>query len=81
MMKRAKVLLSRALEREGLDHGLDFEWLLDVHDEWQVGCPPEEAQRIGALMAASIADAGTSLALRIPLLGGFKVGSSWKETH
>jgi DNA polymerase I-like protein with 3'-5' exonuclease and polymerase domains len=55
--------------------------VLWVHDEFQVECPPEAAEAVGAAMVAAIRDAGTYYNLNVALDGEYKVGTSWADTH
>jgi hypothetical protein len=77
VMKKAYLLAFTKLKSLGIPFG----FCAIVHDEMQVECPPEEAQRVGKILSDSIAEAGESLGSRCPLVGEFRVGSSWGETH
>lgn len=77
VMKHAMVLLDKYIKEEGL-HSLK---VIDMHDEAQYECYPEEAERHGELAVQSIRDAGIILNLNCPLDAEYKVGKDWSETH
>lgn len=81
-MKVALVIFDDDLQAAGYVPGVDYEFLLNVHDEWQVGHRPEIAGAVAELGCKAIAKAGEVLKLRCPLVGtASKPGRSWKETH
>lgn len=82
-MKIALVILDDRLTVEhGLVPGVDYEFMLNVHDEWQIAHKPEHAALIADCGTRAIADAGKVLKLRCPLVGtASKPGKSWAETH
>ncbi len=80
-MKVALVKLDRALQALGLIPGVDYEFMLNIHDEWQLECRPDIAVQVGEAAAQAIRDAGAELKFRCPLDGQFKQGRSWKDTH
>jgi DNA polymerase I-like protein with 3'-5' exonuclease and polymerase domains len=57
------------------------EFVLNVHDEWEVECDPAVAEPVGMAMARAITEAGERLGLRCRLGAKYKVGTNWKETH
>lgn len=81
LMKKALVLLDDQLSTEGLHYGRDYEFVANVHDEWQIECLPEHAERIGAIAADAIRRAGEHFNFRCPLAGNSTVGKNWAETH
>jgi DNA polymerase-1 len=81
VMKHAWWGLYLALTEAGFVHGVDYAFMLNVHDEWQIECPPEHAETIGVMAVAAIVAAGVKLGVRCPLDGAYKVGTNWKETH
>lgn len=81
-MKVALVIFDDSLQGRGFVPGVDYEFLLNVHDEWQVGHRPEIAGDVARLGTEAIARAGEVLNLRCPLVGtASKPGHSWKDTH
>lgn len=69
-----------------LDHyaklwGLDYEFVGNIHDEFQIEVKEEHANKLGYLAVTSIQSAGEELGLRCKLDGEYKVGKTWAETH
>jgi DNA polymerase I-like protein with 3'-5' exonuclease and polymerase domains len=81
-MKYALLDLDEGLRRDlGYEHGRDFAYMLNVHDEWQIETPLENAPALGARAVQAIRNAGKQLGVRCPLDGEFKVGKTWEDTH
>ena len=74
-MKQALVILWNELK------GLDAFVIANVHDEFQIECKKELAEKVGEIARRSIREAGTRLKLRVPLEAQYKIGKSWAETH
>lgn len=77
VMKQALVILNDELRRAKID----YKFVANVHDEWQIEVEEARADEAGKLGAKAIELAGVSLNMRCPLAGEYKVGNSWKETH
>ena len=77
VMKQALVLLDTRLQQLGID----YKFVANVHDEWQIEVVESDADMVGKLGVRAIEDAGRVLNMRCPLTGEYKVGNSWKETH
>lgn len=77
VMKQAVVLLDESLSKLGID----YKFVANVHDEWQIEVEESYADMVGKIGAQSIENAGKVLDMRCPLAGEYKVGNSWKETH
>jgi DNA polymerase I-like protein with 3'-5' exonuclease and polymerase domains len=77
VMKQAVVLLDESLSK----FGIDYKFVANVHDEWQIEVEEPYADMVGKIGAQSIENAGKVLQMRCPLAGEYKVGNSWKETH
>ena len=77
VMKQAVVLLDESLSK----FGIDYKFVANVHDEWQIEVEEPYADMVGKIGAQSIENAGKVLEMRCPLAGEYKVGNSWKETH
>lgn len=60
---------------------LDYEFVGNIHDEFQIEVKAEHADKLGYLAVSSIQSAGVELGLRCKLDGEYKVGDSWAETH
>ncbi len=95
MMKRALIILDTELSgvkpsvigTQGpeaatkLVPGKDYEFMINMHDEFQIDTREELAKEIGEKAAASIAQAGEYYRFRCPLKGNYDIGKSWAETH
>jgi DNA polymerase I-like protein with 3'-5' exonuclease and polymerase domains len=81
-MKRALHILDDSLQVEHfLVPGLDYEFVANVHDEWQIETLPDIAEEIGKSAVRAIKKAGEYYDFKCPLDGQFKVGSNWAKTH
>ena len=76
-MKQALVLLDKKLKSAEID----YKFVANVHDEWQIEVEEARAEEVGKLGVEAIAEAGQVLSMRCPLSGEYKVGNNWKETH
>lgn len=83
LMKRALVILDKRLQEAGLIAGKDYEFVLNVHDEWQIEVLDRDnlPQWVGAQAEDAIRDAGLHYNFICPLAGNAKIGDDWKETH
>lgn len=81
VMKRALVIADQALQESGLTPGEDYEFVLNIHDEWQVETTEMEADRVGKALAQAITAAGEFYNTLCPLAGDYKIGKSWVDTH
>lgn len=83
IMKKALCILDEALQKEGLAPGVDYEFVANVHDEWQVevrdidDCP----QRVADLSCEAFTLAGEFFDMRVRIDGEADIGHNWKETH
>lgn len=77
VMKKALVIL----DDYATQWGLDYEFVGNIHDEFQAEVKDEHTDQFGMLAAASIEAAGIQLGLRCKLAGEYKVGNNWAETH
>ena len=82
LMKMALVLLDERLQFLGLDPGDDYEFVANIHDEFQIECKEKYAKRfIGPQAERAITRAGEYYEFGCPLSGTFKIGRNWAETH
>lgn len=82
VMKLAKVIFHyETCPANGWEHGVDYGYCANVHDEVQIECRPEIADQIGQAFANCITEAGVRLKLRCPLAGDYHVGDTWADTH
>ena len=77
VMKQAVVILHKKLRQSKID----FKFVVNCHDEWQIEVEESRAEEVGKMGTESIKEAGVLLNMRCPLGGEYKVGNSWKETH
>lgn len=80
IMKQALVCLDGLL-KETLVPGVDYEFVANVHDEWQIEVLPEHAEFVGQTCVKAIKLAGEQLNFACPVTGEYVIGNSWKETH
>lgn len=80
-MKKALCLFDNALQAAGHNPGTHYEFVANVHDEWQLETDYEIADDVGWLAVQGIRDAGIFFKFRCPLDGAFEVGANWAETH
>jgi len=81
IMKKALVYHDAWLQNAGLVPGVDYEYVANSHDEWQIECVPEHAKEIGLLGIEAIKEAGRTFEFRCPLDGEYKIGQTWADTH
>jgi len=77
VMKQALILLNQKIKKARLD----AHFVANVHDEWQMEVLAKDAEAAGKMAVEAITEAGTTLGLRCPLTGEYKVGLNWAETH
>jgi DNA polymerase I-like protein with 3'-5' exonuclease and polymerase domains len=77
VMKQALVLL----EKFASTYKIDYKFVLNVHDEFQVEVKETQAEQFGRLAVDCIIRAGIDFKLNCPLDGEYKVGSNWAQTH
>ena len=77
VMKEALVILVKRLTKEKIW----FKLVANVHDEWQIECKTEDAEKLGSYGKQAIKEAGVSFNMYCPLDGDYKIGTTWKETH
>jgi DNA polymerase I len=81
-MKMALVILDEALQQDhGLVPGKDYEFVANVHDEWQMEVTEGLEKLAGEAAADSIRRSGEFFGFRCPLAGNYEVGRNWAETH
>ena len=77
VMKKGLVLLDDMLRL----NGIDYKFVANIHDEWQIEVKESQADFAGRLAVDSIIKAGEHFKLRCPLDGEYKTGVNWSETH
>ena len=89
VMKKALVLLDKKLQGElGLIPGVDYEFVLNCHDEYQLEVLDKNTETgewlpkvVGEKARQAIILAGEHFKVRCSLDGEYKIGLNWKETH
>ncbi len=82
LMKKALVLLDERLQFLGLVPSEDYEFVANIHDEFQIECKEKYANKyVGPEASKAIQRAGHYYEFGCPLSGTFKVGRDWAETH
>jgi len=77
IMKQALVMLDDVLKL----NAVEYKFVANIHDEWQIEVPKDKADFIGQFAVDSIVKAGEHFNLRCPLDGEYKIGDNWSETH
>jgi DNA polymerase I len=80
-MATAYCILHKWLERAGYRWGMDYGFVIWMHDEWQIECKAEIAEHVARLSDRAIAWAGEYYGIQCPHEGESKIGINWKETH
>lgn len=80
-MKKALIILDESLKAIGLVPGVHYEFVANVHDEWQLEVDEEHGETVGKLAVEAIRKAGEHFKFKCPLDGEYGIGRSWAETH
>jgi len=81
VMKVALVILDNKLQSMGYIPGVNYEFVANVHDEWQIECDASIAGSIGMFAVEALEQAGIQLNFSCPITGEYRVGNNWQETH
>jgi DNA polymerase I-like protein with 3'-5' exonuclease and polymerase domains len=81
VMKAALIQLFHLLNGLRWQHGREYAFVANIHDEFQAEVTPDKAEAFGKLAVESIQHAGKQLKLNVPLDGEYKIGNNWAETH
>ena len=85
LLQGAGAVVSKAwivIAKQMLDAAdVEYELMAWVHDELQVGCPPEHADTVGNILVESARLAGERLGFRCPVDAEYQVGKNWAECH
>lgn len=77
IMKKALTIL----DEYAIMHSMDYRFVGNIHDEFQVEVKEAHAEKFGWLAVECIKAAGTRMELKCPLDGEYKVGDNWASTH
>jgi DNA polymerase I-like protein with 3'-5' exonuclease and polymerase domains len=80
-MKRGLVILDLTLQSMGLVPGVHYEFVGNIHDEWQIEVDEDKADLVGRTAADAIRLAGEYYKFRCHLAGNYDKGKNWAETH
>jgi DNA polymerase I-like protein with 3'-5' exonuclease and polymerase domains len=80
-MKVALIQLFHALGKSNWQHGREYAFVANIHDEFQAEVIPDQAEAFGKLAVKAIRVAGVELKLNVQLDGEYKIGNTWAETH
>ena len=80
VMKYYLILLDDNIQKE-YTPGVNYEFVLNVHDEVQIECDENIAEAIAKIAEDTFKDVTDRLDFRILLEGEAKIGENWKETH
>lgn len=77
LMKRAEVYLDEKLR----SLGLDYHWLLHVHDEWQLAVRPDDISVVLETVKEAFSYTTEYYKMKCPITGEGGAGDNWSETH
>lgn len=80
-MKMGLVILDRKLKAAGLVPGINYEFVANVHDEWQIEVDEDKGEFVGKTAVEALREAGEFFKFACPLDGAYEVGRNWAETH
>ena len=80
IMKKALCILDADLQAD-YRPGREYEFVLNVHDEWQAEADVAIADEVGRRSLAALRAAGEHFHFRCPIAGEYKTGRNWAETH
>jgi DNA polymerase I-like protein with 3'-5' exonuclease and polymerase domains len=80
VMKYYLIFLDRSLSAV-YKFGIDYEFVLNVHDEVQIECKEEIAENVAKICEDTFGVVTTYLKFRIPLRGSSAIGNNWADTH
>lgn len=81
LMKKALVILDLKLQAAGFIPGTHYEFVANVHDEWQIEADEDKGEAIGHMAIESMEEAGRYYNFRCPITGEFRTGRNWAGTH
>lgn len=81
IMKKALCILDDDLQAAGLVPGEDYEFVANVHDEWQIEVRPQWTAFVAKAAPEAIRKAGEHFKFRCPTVGNADIGKTWNDTH
>lgn len=81
LMQYALTFLYQWITDKGWEHGREYGFVANVHDEFQAEVREDLAEEYAALARYSIEYAGEYLEINCPHKGESDIGNNWYETH
>jgi len=82
IMKYWLIEYDKALQAKGYKpYGIDYEFVLNIHDEAQCECRKEIADDVSKIAQEAFLTITKQLKFRVKLEGEAKIGDNWYETH
>ena len=81
MMQVALLFFHKWVTDRGYTHGVEYGYVANVHDEFQVEVREDLAELFGQLAAKAIVKAAEYLNIACPHAGEYDIGDNWYETH
>lgn len=80
VMKYWLVFADKELQKK-YKAGVNYEWVLNVHDEGQLECDEDIAEDVAQILENTFDTVTRYLKFRIPLRGQAVIGDTWADTH
>ena len=80
-MQAAYIYTHDTLIEKGYEWGADWRFLIWMHDEYQLECRPEIAEKVKAVAEEGITWAGRVFKINCPHEGEGVIGMNWSMTH
>jgi DNA polymerase I len=84
IMKKALHIADTNIQKMNYVPGIDYEFILNIHDEWQIELNVDNSKGICDIIdivVKSIQDAGEFFKFPCPMKGNASKGLNWSETH
>jgi len=79
--KRWLIETDRVIQEKGFKYPEDYEYVLNIHDEFSIECREDIAEELARITEETITLTGELIGIRIKLEGEAKVGENWYEVH
>tara|TARA_R110002074_G_scaffold349590_1_gene520164 strand:+ start:166 stop:1980 length:1815 start_codon:yes stop_codon:yes gene_type:complete len=81
LMKKVLIQLDNKLQLAGFKPGIDYEFVANIHDEFQIECKEKHAERISNYAVESFPSAGEYYEFGCTITGTSQTGTDWSLTH